>query len=140
MLYVDTSVLAAYYCPEALSDKAEAAILAAEQPAISSLTQVELVSALGRKVREKEITREIANRIVNQFQAHIGHGLYHWLPIEHHHYEKAFQWVAAFSTPLRTLDGLHLAVAAGESARLLTADQQLAKSAKLLGLAVTLIR
>jgi hypothetical protein len=139
MVYLDTSVLAAYYCPEALSDKAERAILAAEQPAISSLAQVELVSALARKVREKELSKQDANRIVNQFQAHIAHNLYHWVAIERHHYEKAFQWLATFSTPLRTLDALHLAAAAGESARLLTTDRQMAKAAKIFGLTLTLI-
>lgn len=31
MFYIDTSVLAAYYCPEALSDKAEELIVSAER-------------------------------------------------------------------------------------------------------------
>ena len=140
MIYLDTSVLVAYYCPESISDKAERAILQAGQPAISSLTQVELVSAMARKVREKGLSKTEANRIVNQFQAHIDHNLYHWLAIEQHHYQKAFQWLAAFSSPLPTLNALHLAVAADESATLLTADAQLAKSAKLFGVAVALVR
>ena len=140
MVYLDTSLLAAYYCPETLSDEAERMILAAGQPAISSLTQIELVSAVARKVREKELSKAVANRIVNQFQAHIDHNLYRWLPIEQHHYEKAFQWLTSFSTPLRALDGLHLAVAASESAELITADVHLAKSAEFFGIAVTLVK
>ena len=140
MLYLDTSALAAYYCPEAISDKVESIILAADRPAISPLTEVELVSALARKIREKEFSKTVANRIINQFQAHIDHNLYHWLAIEQHHYQKAFQWIAGFSSPLRTLDALHLAIAAAESAELLTADAQLARAAKFLGVAVTLVR
>lgn len=140
MLYLDTSVLAAYYCPEVISDRVERVLLAADQPAISPLVEVEFVSALARKVREKELAKEVANRVINQFQAHIDHNLYHWLAIEHHHYQKAFHWIARFSKPLRTLDALHLAVAATESADLLTADAQLARAAKEFGVAVTLIR
>ena len=140
MIYIDTSVLAAYYCPEPLSRKAEGAVLAAEEPAISPLVQVELVSAVARKVRERSLAKEAANRIVNQFQAHLAHNLYHWLAVELHHYEKAFQWLATFDAPLRTLDALHLAVAAGESALLLTADHQLAKAARRLGVSCTLVR
>lgn len=139
MLYLDTSVLVAYYCPEAISDKVEDVLLAADQPAISSLVEVEFVSALARKVRERELAKEAADRLINQFQAHVAHNLYHWLAIEHHHYQKAFYWIARFSTPLRTLDALHLAVAATESADFLTADTQLAKVARGFGVAVTLI-
>ena len=46
MYYLDTSALAAYYCPEPLSDKAEERILSDEMPAISWLTRLELVSEL----------------------------------------------------------------------------------------------
>jgi len=52
MYYIDTSVLAAYYCPEPLSDKAEEFILASGTPVITDLTRLELFSAISRKVRE----------------------------------------------------------------------------------------
>ncbi|MBU0676407.1 MAG: type II toxin-antitoxin system VapC family toxin [Proteobacteria bacterium] len=139
MVYLDTSVLAAYYCPEPMSDQVESVILAADRTAISSLNEVEFVSALARKVQEKELTNEVANRILNEFQSHVDHSLYHRFTIEHHHYQKAFHWIAGFNTPLRTLDALHLALAATESAELMTADKQLAKAAKFFGVSAVLI-
>jgi len=53
--YLDTSVLAAYYCPEPLSDEAESIVRASRTPAICDLTEVELFSALSRKVRTREL-------------------------------------------------------------------------------------
>ena len=44
--YVDTSILAAYYCPEPLSAAAEDALRRIEAPAISVLTEVEFCSLL----------------------------------------------------------------------------------------------
>ena len=41
MIYADTSVLVAYYCPEPLSEKAEALLTTHEQPVISALAEVE---------------------------------------------------------------------------------------------------
>ena len=55
MVYIDTSVLVAYYCPEGLSEKAEELLMSYLRPAISSLTEVELFSAVSGKVRKKEI-------------------------------------------------------------------------------------
>lgn len=51
MVYVDTSVLVAYYCPEPLSVAVQQFLIEQPKPAISSLTEVELFSALARKVR-----------------------------------------------------------------------------------------
>jgi predicted nucleic acid-binding protein len=65
MAYLDTSVLVAYYCPEPLSAVAETVILKARQLAVSALTEVELVSALARKIRERELSRENANNVLN---------------------------------------------------------------------------
>jgi len=52
MIYLDTSVLVPYYCPEPDSGKAEKIIIEAGLPAISNLTVVELASAVSRKIRE----------------------------------------------------------------------------------------
>ena len=48
-MYIDTSVLVAYYCPETISDRVESMLLDMEKTAISPLTEVELVSALSGK-------------------------------------------------------------------------------------------
>jgi uncharacterized protein len=46
MVYIDTSVLVAYYCPEPLSEKAEKLLIRYLKPAISSLTEVGFFSAV----------------------------------------------------------------------------------------------
>jgi predicted nucleic acid-binding protein len=91
--YIDTSVLAAYYCPEPLSERAEDLILAAEHPAVSHLTRLELVSAVSRKIREG-MAREDGLKIIRQFERHLfKEKLYCLLEIEEHHYSMASGWI-----------------------------------------------
>ena len=137
--YIDTSVLAAYYCPEALSDQAEEIIIAADRAVICQLTRIELFSAISRKVREG-MAPEDGNRIIRQFEYHLfEQKLYRQLAIDEHHYTMAANWIAQFNTPLRTLDGLHLAVSCTAQLNLLTADSRLAEAARFFGIEVTLL-
>jgi hypothetical protein len=136
MRYFDTSVLVAYYCPESISDRVEEIMLQSDQPAISQLTEVELASAVARKIRENSLSRQDGNKILNQFQSHLDRRLFRWIAIEEHHYRTAKNWISQFVTPLRTLDALHLALAAAESLPLVTADRQLAGAAALFGVEV----
>ena len=139
MLYIDTSILAAYYCPEPLSEAVEKHITAIKQPAISQLTEVELVSAVSKKVREKSLSQRDGLQIINEFQSHIDQKIFHRLPVDVKHYQMAKNWIARLNTPLRTLDALHLAVASSSKVELITADSQLAKSARRLGLKTKLM-
>ena len=139
MLYLDTSVLTAYYCPERISRKVEKIILHTKQPAISDLTAVELASALSIKIRDKQLSVADGNKIIAQFHAQVEQGLLLWIPVEFQHYQIAKGWIAQFTTPLRTLDALHLAVASQHGLTLLTADVQLAESAGFLGVSAQLI-
>jgi predicted nucleic acid-binding protein len=134
--YFDTSALVAYYCPEPISDAVEKILLQSNQPAISLLTEVELTSAVARKVREDNLSHQDGNRILNQFQSHLEHRMFRWIPIEEHHFRQARNWISQFTTPLRTLDALHLALAAGEGTHLVTADLQLARAAAFYGVEV----
>jgi predicted nucleic acid-binding protein len=139
MYYIDTSVLAAYYCPEALSDKAEEIITSAAMPVISELTRLELFSAISRKVREG-MPPEDGNRIIRQFEFHLlEQKLYRQLDINEHHYSMAANWIVQFNTSLRTLDGLHLALSCTAHLALLTADIRLAEAARFFGIDVTLL-
>ena len=133
MVYLDTSVLAAYYCPEAASVRAEREILRCDAPAISRLVEVELFSAVARKRRERELSEADATRIVTQFRLHVDDGCYAVIPVETEHYELARDWIGQFSTPLRTLDALHLALCFTLDAVLLTADEQLDQAAQRFG-------
>ena len=136
MYYLDTSVLAVYYCPEPLSEQAEKIIIRAKRPRISSLTEVELASAVSRKIREKNISPEDGNKIFNQFRSHLKESLYRLISVEDRHYQTAKNWILQFSTPLKTLDALHLAIASGDNLTLLTADRQLELAAKHFGIKV----
>ena len=139
MYYIDTSVLAAYYCPEPLSEEAESLLTSMEHPSISTLTELELFSAVSRKVREGNIAKADGDRIVARLLSHINGNFYNYLSIGNHHYRLARDWVGLFNTALRTLDAIHLAIASAEELTIVTADKILAKSAEALGVTVMLL-
>jgi predicted nucleic acid-binding protein len=139
MVYVDTSALVAYYCPEPLSEKVEAFLTAQIQPAISALTELELFSAISRKVREKGMGHKDAGRVTARFAAHLDNHYFTYLPVEAHHFRLARSWTGMFKLSLRTLDALHLAIASSEGFSIVTTDKSLSRSAKGLGLNAVLL-
>ena len=128
-----------YYSPESLSARCEALILSETRPVISDLSAVELVSTLARKVRRAELDTADAERIKSRFQSHIEGSYYTLLPLERHHFRLAQDWIGQFKVPLRSLDGLHLAVAAIGGIPVATADRALAACAEALGVEVLLV-
>ncbi len=130
MSYIDTSVLAAYYCPEADSDKAEKAVLSTQRPAISTLTEVEMASAVSRKIREGNLSQEDGKRILDRFHSDIRQKFYQRLQLTEKHYKTAQGFISRFSTSLRTLDALHLALACNHNLTVVTSDKKLAESAE----------
>jgi predicted nucleic acid-binding protein len=139
MVYMDTSVIVAYYCPEALSEKAEAFITTHARPAISPLTELELFSAISRKIREGNMDRKDGSRIIAKFLSHLDDLFYNKIPIEQHHYRLARDWIGQFITSLRSLDAIHLSIASSEGATLVTADEVLATSRETLAVDVILL-
>ncbi len=139
MLYLDTSVLVALYLPELKSNKIQELVMHNGQTALSPLSEVEFFSALSRRVRMKEISREDGNRIISKFQLHRKIQVYKNFPIMQKEYELSRNWIGNFETPLRTLDALHLSVAFTNNLKLITADTAFAKSAEKLGITVNLI-
>jgi len=134
MYYLDTSVLAAYYCPEPLSEKVEKLVISADRPCISSLSEVELASAISRKIRENNLSPEDGNKIFNQFQTHLKETFFRLISVDDRHYQTAKNWILQFAIPLKTLDALHLTVTAEGDLTLLTSDRQLYISAKYFGI------
>jgi hypothetical protein len=139
-MYIDTSLVVPYYCPEALSQAAERTLRGDPRAAVSDLVEVEFFSALARKVRAREMSAAAASRTGERFLDHLQAGLYARLAVQRRHYEAARGWLARFTLALRALDALHLALADLEGLRLATSDQDLSRSAKSLGVAVTLVR
>ena len=112
---------------------------AENRPAISSLTELELFSALSRKVREEGLDRADAGRVGAQFLSHLKNDLFTRLPVEAGHYRLARDWLGLFHTALRSLDSLHLAVASSGGLAVATSDLGLSKAARALGLDVLLV-
>ena len=140
MYYIDTSVLVAYYCPEPISEAAERFLQRIEKPVISSLTEVELVSAIARKVREKELPVGDGNRIINQYLSHRQDAILLLISLTEAHFQAAFNILSKFSPPLKTLDALHLSVAMVNNLIIVTVDRQLKNAAKHLGVKSKIIR
>ncbi|MBF0231986.1 MAG: type II toxin-antitoxin system VapC family toxin [Desulfamplus sp.] len=139
MLYIDTSVLVAFYYPELISDKVEDILIKTDRPAVSQLTEVELASAISRKIRERTLSKENGDKILSMFQTHIDQKAFTYLPIQSKHYAIAKKWISQFDTPLRTLDALHLAIAEKNKIPMLTADVKFANSAEKIGVDVVLV-
>jgi uncharacterized protein len=140
LIYLDTSVVAPFYWAEALSDAVEELLRQETELGISQLVEVELCSALSRRVRMGEIGRDEAQAIASCFQADRNNGFYVQLAVEPLHYDRAQDWLRQFDTPLRTLDALHLAIAASHNIPLVTADVGLVASANLLGVEAQILQ
>lgn len=136
MYYIDTSLLVAYYCPEALSEQVQNFICSQVKPSISSLTEVELFSAIAKKVRMDDLSRIDGHRILSKFLSHLDTDLYSIIPVETHHWRLARSWIGLLSTSLRTLDALHLSIASVGDFELVTSDQVLIRAAGALGVKV----
>ena len=139
MPYIDTSVLAAYYCPEPLSQEVQNYLSQQLKPLLSSLTGVELFSAVARKVRAGEMEKVDGGRIFAKFQFHVEAQLFIVISVQNHHWRLARSWVGLFSAPLKTLDALHLAIASAEDSELITSDKNLYQSAEILGVNARLL-
>ncbi len=139
MYYVDTSVLVAYYCPEVLTKKSEDFLMTHASPSISALTELEFSSAISKKVFDKSITKVEGNQLIMEFLRHKEEEYYTLIPVKLQHYRLAMDRIRQFVAPLRSLDAIHLAVAYSNGLKFVTADKQLAKSAKALAIDVLLM-
>lgn len=132
-------MLLPYYSPESRSDRCEELILSSTRPVISDLCTVELVSVLARKVRRAELETVDAERIRSLFQSQIEGSFFTLVPVERHHFRLAQDWIGRFTAPLRSLDALHVAVAASDGISIATADRALASCAEVFGVEVLLV-
>ena len=139
MLYLDTSVLVAYYCPEALSDQVQGLLSESVRPALSHLTEVELFSAVAKKIRSGGMRSTDGKRILAKFSSHVDAELYTMIPVVKQHWHLARGWIGLFTTSLRTLDALHLSITSAEELELVTADKSLYRAAELLSVSARLI-
>lgn len=131
MIYLDTSVVVALCVAERDSDRVEAALAALAVPLLTSeWARVEFVSALGIKVRMRELTEALARRALSDYQQAFEAGVTVVSP-DSGDYALAADYLGEFHSGLRGSDALHLAIAANRRAtRVLTLDKALIKAAR----------
>ena len=130
--YFDTSVIAPLYRDEALTTAAEL-LQQQYRPIISLLTEVELASTLARWVRMGELSNDQAASVDKTFSEDLRLKVFERADLQDRHYWQARTWLQQRSTSLRTLDALHLAIAAENGWPIVTADRQLQEAAEALG-------
>ncbi len=137
--FLDTSVITAYYCPEARSTRVQRLLTRTDRPVISPLVEVEFYCVIARKVRSGEINKSACQRIFTEFKRHVAESRFEVIPIEASEYALAQRCIEDLSTPLRAVDALHLATASTHNIVLVTADRDLAMAAKRFGFKYKLI-
>lgn len=139
MVYLDTSVLVAYYIPETLSQVIQERLRTATTVAVSEWAQTEFVAALSLRQRIGDLSLADVKQVTTLFVKHLDDNLYHSLHLNRDVYRQARDYITRFDLPLKAPDALHLAAAALEAYPLITADRQLAHNAETLGIAVELL-
>ncbi len=138
-IYLDTSVLVAYYLPENISSLVQEFLLENPVPVISEFTHLEFYSALGIRVRTNTLSSNNAQKVLALLERHLRSGYYFQDTINSQHYQKARDIMALLKLPIKAPDALHLSFALLGSYNLITADQQLVENAKKVGVTVRLL-
>lgn len=128
-MYVDTSTLFAFYIAEERSPIAEQIIAETEFIYVSALTDVEFFSALKKRNRIGQISAEDVQQTHSLYKSHRNDHFYEYLHIEDADFKTAELLLKNTSTPLRTLDAIHLSLAENHQLSLFTFDKVLLDAA-----------
>ncbi|MBY5348912.1 type II toxin-antitoxin system VapC family toxin [Rhizobium leguminosarum] len=134
MLYIDTSVLVAAWTIETRTDDVQQwlATLRSEEIAVSGWTITEFSSAIALKARNGQIDPDDRCKALALFKE-LCSTTFELLPISRSHFVEAARMNDQFNIGLRAGDALHLAVAIGSDATLVTLDKGLAKACGIAG-------
>lgn len=135
-VYLDTSALVKLYVPEPESVRVDRALRGRDDLLVSDLAVTELASALGRRCREGALDAAPAARVYQRLLADLADDLFRRVELiaEVHREAERFLLSSAL-VPLRSLDALHLALAAsGGAMTVFTFDRNLARAAGTIGL------
>ncbi len=137
MIYFDTSYLAKCY----LTDRGyvEVRHLASQKQFVvcCEFGRLELISAIHRKLREKEITSKQYNIIQNQIELDEKNGIWIWFSLTSEFLKKTASKLRLLpaSTYIRSSDALHLMCAAENNFKeIYSSDKHLLAAAPLFGL------
>jgi predicted nucleic acid-binding protein len=137
-VYLDASILVALFTEDILAGKADTflrthlAILV-----VSDFAAAEFASALGLRVRMKDIEPEVARRTFITFDVWIARTTQRALTTSVD-IVSAAAFLRRLDLPLRTPDVLNIAIAQRVGAELLTFDRKMAASARALGTPVAM--
>ena len=141
--YIDTSVLVAYYIPEKGSQIAQSYLKTQKNLTLSSLTQLEFVSAINKKVIGRQIKNEDALKVIKLFRNNIVEKYFKYILFYDQDVITAEKYMIDFlgNIGLRTLDVLHLAIAFRINCKLfVTADPKQANFSEKLGIKTMFLR
>jgi predicted nucleic acid-binding protein len=126
------------YLPEPGSDEFNEVVEGRDDVLVADLAVTEIMSAVGRRVHQKSLTREAARRLQHAILGRLDEGVYPRVELTRDVHRRAEHLLLALqSTSLRAADALHLALAtSGRAASLATFDARLAAAARATGLAV----
>ena len=134
-VYLDASALVKLFVPEEESDALNRALAGLTDVIVSDLALTEMASALSRRTREQRLTREEAQRLYRE--ASKLHASSHRAELTPPIHRRAERLMLSLTSPLRTLDALHLATALdAEAATVVTFDPRLRDAATSQGLFV----
>jgi predicted nucleic acid-binding protein len=137
-IYLDSSAFAKLYVPEAESERLDVFLQGRRGLIISDLVITEVLSAVARRKRERELRADQANEIRDAVLADADSGSFErpdLTPSVHREAERLLLGIE--SPPLRTLDALHIALALSISAtHVVTYDRRMREAAEQAGLKV----
>jgi len=112
-VYLDASALAKLYVEEPESTELERALLGRSDLLVSELSITEVVSALARRVRERELSARDATRVHRRILADLSRGEFQHVDLSPNLHRVAERLLLQVGTtaPLRASDALHLALA-----------------------------
>ena len=136
--YLDTSALAKWYLNEAGSEAFVEFLQGLDSAVISSLSVTEMRSLLSRRRRIGDLSVELESVLFAALLEDIDRGWLQRYPLDDARFAEATNLIARYPEhPLRTLDALHLTVAADLAVSIVaTADGVMADAALSMGLQV----
>lgn len=137
-VYIDASALAKLYLPEPESEALDSFLRGRRDLMISELTVTEVISAVARRRREGALDARHASQVRDAVLSDADSGAFRRLDLDPSVHRRAEQMLLSTeSVALRTLDALHIALAAsGDATRVITFDSRMAEAARLHGLHV----